>query len=121
MRLFLDQNVPHGLRRYLKERHEVVTAIFQGWNHLENGDLLQAVEASGFDVMITSDKDDFLKYESDFAHRKLTLIVLGNGNWPTIQNHLPEIAAQVEASQPGSFIFVEMPLPPKRPYVRSDE
>ncbi len=121
MRVFLDQDVPHGIRRYLKERHEVVTAVFQGWDRIENGALLEAVEGAGFNVLITADQDDFLKYQNNFAHRNISLIVLGNGNWTTIKDYLSEIAAQVEASQPGKFAFIEMPKPPKRPYVRSDD
>ena len=112
MRVFLDQGVPHGIRRYLKDQHEAVTAIFQGWDQRENGDLLKAAEDAGFDVMISTDKV-YLTYEHRLAKRR---IALGTGNWPNIQRHLPEIAAEVEAAQPGKFSFVEMLLPPRLPY-----
>ena len=61
MRIFLDNSVPAGLRHYLGD-HQVTTAPNQRWERLENGDLLKAVEAAGFDVMITSDQN--LEYQN---------------------------------------------------------
>lgn len=56
MRVFLDNNVPADLRHHLKH-HEVATAPNQRWERLENGDLLNAVETAGLDVMVTSDQN----------------------------------------------------------------
>ena len=44
MRVLLDYDVPHGLRLQFPDEHEVVTAQYQGWADLNNGDLLQAAE-----------------------------------------------------------------------------
>jgi hypothetical protein len=44
MRVLLDHDVPHGLRLQFPDEHEVVTAQYQGWADLNNGDLLQAAE-----------------------------------------------------------------------------
>jgi hypothetical protein len=120
MRVFLDQDVPHNIRRHLKPRgHEVVTAFHQGWSELENGDLLQAIEEAGFEVLVTADQN--LEYQQNLTNRKIALIVLGNGNWPIVQDHLAEIVSAVDAATQGSYAFIEMPLPPKRLYVRSDD
>ncbi len=57
MRILFDKNVPAGVRRFLSH-HEVRTFVEAGWPiQLENGDLLQVAEATGFDVMITSDQN----------------------------------------------------------------
>lgn len=48
------------------------------------------------------------------------LIVLGNGNWPTIRNHMSEIAAEIDAARPGKFAVIEMPRPPKPEYQRPE-
>jgi hypothetical protein len=121
MRIFLDQDAPYGIRRYLKNHHpdhEVVTAAHQRWELLKNGALLKVVEDAGFEVFVTADQN--LQYQQNLKGRKIALVVLGNGNWPIVQKHLPEIAAAIDAATPNSYAFIEMPLPPKRPYVRSD-
>ena len=45
MKIIFDQGVPVPLRRYLSE-HVVNTAYELGWHTLDNGDLLDEVEAA---------------------------------------------------------------------------
>ncbi len=51
------------LRVFLAE-HTVRTAAQQGWDQLKNGDLLNAAEAAGFDLLLTTDKNNDLPAES---------------------------------------------------------
>jgi hypothetical protein len=46
MRILLDESVPQKLR-LLIEGHVVVTASYQGWSGLQNGALLDALQARG--------------------------------------------------------------------------
>jgi hypothetical protein len=55
-RILLDQNVPHGVRALLKD-HEVTTAFRLGWERLRNGEMIEAAEGAGFDIVITGDKN----------------------------------------------------------------
>jgi hypothetical protein len=43
------------VRRALPD-HEVRTAVKMGWGELKHGDLLQAAEGAGFDLIIICDK-----------------------------------------------------------------
>lgn len=79
---------------------------------MENGELLEAAEASGFDVMVTSDQN--IRYQQNLVGRRLALVVLGSNIWPVVRDHGAAIAAKVDAATPGSYEFIEMPLPPKR-------
>jgi hypothetical protein len=45
--------------------------------------------------------------------RKLALVVLGSNIWPIVREHAAIIASKVDAAVPGSYEFIEMPLPPK--------
>ena len=78
---------------------------------LENGQLLAAGELAGFDVMVTSDQN--IRYQQNLTGRKLALVVLGSNIWPIVMIHSAEIAAKVDEATPGSYQFIEMPLPPK--------
>lgn len=112
MRIVFDKNVPVGVRRFLS-KHEVHTVVEMEWHpQLENGELLNAAEVAGFDVMVTSDQN--IRYQQNLTGRKLALVVLGSNIWPVVRDHGAAIAAKVEAATPGSYDFIEMPLPRKR-------
>lgn len=111
MRIVFDKNVPVGVRGFLS-KHAVHTVAEMQWHpQLENGELLDAAEAAGFDVLVTSDQN--IRYQQNLVGRKLALIVLGSNIWPVVRDHGAAITAKVDASTPGSYGFIEMPLPPK--------
>ena len=112
MRIVFDKNVPVGVRRFLS-KHEVRTFVEMEWHpQLENGELLRAAEASGFDAIVTSDQN--IRFQQNLTGRKLALVVLGSNIWPVVRDHGAAIAAKVDAATPGSYEFIEMPLPRKR-------
>jgi hypothetical protein len=106
MRILFDQGTPAPLRAALAS-HEVTTAYEAGWSRLANGALLQAAEASGFDIMVTTDRN--LRYQQNLAGRRLAILVLSTTSWPRIQAALPAIVSAVEASRPGSYAEVAIP------------
>lgn len=111
MRILFDKNVPIGVRRFLSG-HEVRTFVEMQWHpQLENGELLKAGEAAGFDVILTSDQN--IVYQQNLTGRRLALVVLGSNIWPIVREHGATIAAKVNAATQGSYDFIEMPLPPK--------
>ncbi|MGA3119062.1 MAG: hypothetical protein ABSF90_32165 [Syntrophobacteraceae bacterium] len=111
MRILFDKNVPVGVRRFLSG-HEVRTFVEMQWHpQLENGELLKAAEAAGFNVLVTSDQN--IRHQQNLMGRRLALVVLGSNIWPIVREHGATIAAKVDAATPGSYDFIEMPLPPK--------
>jgi hypothetical protein len=111
LRILFDKKVPVGVRRFLSG-HEVRTFVEMQWYpQLENGELLEAGKAAGFDVMVTSDQN--IRYQQNLTGRRLTLVVLGSNIWPIVRDHGATITAKVDAATPGSYDFIEMPLPPK--------
>lgn len=110
-----DKNVPVGVRRFLST-HEVRTFEEMRWHpQLANGELLTAAEAEGFDVMVTADQN--IRYQQNLTGRKLSLVVIGSNIWPIVRDHEAEIANKVAAATPGSYCFIDMPVPPRRSVV----
>jgi hypothetical protein len=72
-RILLDQNAPLGLRRVLSP-HEVVAARQMGWSRLSNGDLVRAADESGFDILITCDRN--IPYQQNLSGRRIALTFL---------------------------------------------
>jgi len=103
--------MPVGVRSFLSN-HEVWTFVETHWHpQLENGELLKAAEVAGFDVMVTADQH--IEHQQNLTGQKLALVVLGSNIWPIVRDHRAAIAAKVDAAMPGSYDFIEMPLPPK--------
>jgi hypothetical protein len=67
MRILFDQGTPVRLRNALAGRM-VATAFDLGWHKLANGELLEAAEAKGFEVFVTTDQR--LKYQQNLSNRK---------------------------------------------------
>jgi len=111
LRILFDKNVPIGVRRFLSG-HDVRTFVEMQWHpQCENGELLKAAEAEGFNVLVTSDQN--IRQQQNLTGRKLALVVLGSNIWPIVRDHGSTITAKVEAATAGSYDFIEMPLPPK--------
>ena len=73
---------------------------------MENGELVPAAEAAGFEVIVTTDRN--LRYQQNLDNRKLAIVVLGRGRWTIIRSHIAKVVAAVDAATPGSFTEVEM-------------
>ena len=82
---------------FLKE-HTVKDAKSLGWDTLSNGDLLNAAEAAGFDVLLTSDKN--IRYQQNLTGRNIAIVVLGNPQWPVLRLHPESVVAAVNAAKP---------------------
>lgn len=107
MKILFDQGTPVPLRRSLTA-HVVETAHERGWSQLQNGVLISTAEQQGFEVFITTDRN--LKYQQNLADRRLAIVVLLSTSWPRIQRALPRVLEAIEASTPGSYCEVKIPL-----------
>ena len=106
MRIIFDNGTPRGVIAALTA-HVVEEARSRGWDTLPNGELLDAAEAVGFDVFVTTDRN--LSHQQNLTGRKIAIVVLGKGRWRLIKSQLPAIAAAVDAAVPGSFAEIEIP------------
>jgi hypothetical protein len=106
MLVLFDNGTPRTLARYLIDHHSVTEARARGWEELENGGLLSAAEAEGFQVLVTTDRN--IRYQQNLAGRKIAIVVLGKGRWSIIKPRVAEIAAAVSAATPGSYAEIEI-------------
>jgi hypothetical protein len=107
MRILFDNGTPRGVAGALTG-HTVEEARSHGWDTLRNGELLDAAEAAGFDVFLTTDRN--IRYQQNLTGRKIAIIVLGKGRWRLIKHRLPAIAEAVAAATSGSFAEVDIPV-----------
>ena len=107
MRILFDHGTPAPLRSFLAG-HTVQEAKAQGWDTFKNGDLLNAAEAAGFELLVTTDKN--IRYQQNLTGRTIAIVVLGNAQWPVLRLHVALVVAAVNAAMPGSFTEVDIPV-----------
>lgn len=104
MKVLLDENLDHALRRLLGH-HEVATVAYMGWTGLKNGELLQTAEDHGIDVLLTG--DGTLSYEQNLVGRRIAIVTLSAIQLPLIKQYLPKIIVALDTATPGSFQAVD--------------
>ena len=107
MRLLLDENLPLKLKYRLQEVCEIYTVNDKGWNALENGDLINAMQDDGFDYLISSDRN--LQYQQNLAKYSMSFIVLNapNNNYETILPLVPKIKAALIDNAQKKLVVIE--------------
>jgi hypothetical protein len=109
VRIFFRSRHPAPLRWALTG-HEIATAFERGWGTLQNGELLRAVEAAGFEAIITTDQN--LRYQQNLEGRRLAILVLLTTDWRLIRQHTDYVVAAVAGIARGTY--VELPFPPTK-------
>src|ERR1035438_3439739 len=83
-------------------------AIERGWDRLSNGALLNAAEEAGFELLVTADKN--MRYQQNLMGRKISVVALGNAQWPVLRRYVERVVHAVNAATPGSVAEVEIPF-----------
>jgi hypothetical protein len=103
-KVLFDENIPHDLRRVLSSL-DPVTVQYLGWAGLKDGELLNAAEAYGFDVLVTGDKT--VQFEQNMKRRTIAVVALSAPHWPLIKDHVGRITHAIVAARPGTLTGVD--------------
>jgi hypothetical protein len=112
MRVLFDHGTPSPLSAFLGG-HSIQKTQDLDWDRLSNGELLEAAEAQGFDVLITTDKN--IRHQQNLSGRRIAIVVLGNAQWPVLKLHAQRVVEAVRAAAAGSYQEVSIPTPAPRP------
>jgi hypothetical protein len=105
VKILFDANTPAPLARFLRG-HEVIRADELGWQGVENGALLDAAESAGFDLLLTCDQN--VRYQQNFANRKLAVLILSSNHWPTLRRFVQRITTAVDFVQTGQIVKIDV-------------
>ena len=75
-----------------------------GWSRIENGQLLDAAEQAGFDVVLSGDQT--IRYEQNMTGRKIGIVSMSDNHWPIVKDYVLAIAEAVEQVKPGEVRLV---------------
>ena len=102
-RVLQDHCVPRPFRDLLTGC-AVSTAAEMGWAQLKNGELLDAAEATGFEVLITADRN--LRYQQNLAGRRIAIIELPTNRLRLVVRYAPQVNALLARIAPAAYEVV---------------
>jgi len=111
LRILLDENIPIGLKGLLAA-FEVRTVDEMGWAGITNGELLDAAEATGFQLLVTADRN--IPAQQRLTGRKIALVVISTNHWDTIRENAAAVKSACNGAEEGTYNVVQLPLPPRR-------
>jgi len=106
VKILLDECLPVDLRHSFSV-HEAHTAEWAGLKGRKNGELLDAAEIAGYDVLLTIDQG--FAHQQNLAGRQIGLLVLvaRSNQIEDLAPLVPSALAALDAIQPGSVVRVE--------------
>ncbi len=107
MKVLLDENLPKRLKRELP-MFELSTVREMGWSGKSNGELLRLMLATGFEAMLTFDRN--MQHQQNFAKYPISVFVLSadNNDIEALRPLLPAIKEKLSgALTPGVTLIKE--------------
>jgi hypothetical protein len=106
VKVLLDEDVPHTLRRHLPG-HDVWTVQRMGWSGIKNGSLIRLATGAGFEVMITFDQNMEFQQNLSGIDLAVVVIVVKQQLMDSILPIVPAILEALPLARPGEFVRIE--------------
>ena len=107
MRVLLDENLPHKLRRLFEDDIEVVTVSDLGWKGKENGDLLRSA-ADEFDAFITMDKGIPNQQNLDKIEMGIVLLQAVSNRFEDLSPLISQVNMVLKTLKNGQLVRVKL-------------
>lgn len=93
-KLLLDENLPRQLARQFSSEFEVTSVPDLGWQSKTNGELLKAMSETGFEYLITADRN--LQYQQNLEKYQIKIVLLQT--FDTRLKYLNRFVGEIESS-----------------------
>ena len=104
-RVLLDHCVPRPFGNSLIDCI-VSTAAEMDWAELKNGEMLDAAQAAGFDVLITADQN--LRYQQNLSARQIAIIELPTNRLRLVVHYAQQVNALLATISPGAYRVIAL-------------
>ena len=108
MRVLLDENLDHRLKRFFGAEHDVVAVRERGWSGKENGVLIQDAERE-FDALVTMDQG--IPHQQNLQDVRLVILLLEapSNRLADLAPLVDEAKAALSEAHPGEVVSVQGP------------
>ena len=97
MKILLDENIHRKIQHEFGENYNVFSVRQLKWNGKKNGELMTLCVDSGFDILVTLDKN--LQFQQNLKKYNLKIILLKvkNNRFITVKNLVPKILLLIDS------------------------
>lgn len=105
MRVLLDEQLDHRLKKHLDPKFDVWTVAERGWKGKKNGELLRAAQQE-FDVLITMDKG--IEHQQNWKVMALGFIIVSakSNRYADVAPLIPQVNVALSHVQAGQLLHV---------------
>ncbi|HEY5818390.1 MAG TPA: hypothetical protein VIU14_08330 [Mesorhizobium sp.] len=104
MKAVVDEGVPRRLALLLREHDRDVSNFPRDWRGLTNGKLLQRMKDSGFECLLTCDRN--IHHQQTISAKQIGLIVLPAQRFEDIEPYAPAILSALDSIEAGMVIEI---------------
>jgi hypothetical protein len=106
MKVLLDESLPLDFRHELRA-HEAHTVQWSGFKGMKNGELLQAAERAGYEVLITVDQG--IPYQTSSGNRRIAVVVLrsATNQLEDLKSLVASLIDALASIEPGQILKIE--------------
>ncbi len=106
MRVLLDECVPRPFKQQLAE-HRVSTVQEVGWAGKRNGESLELIRSSAFEVFVTTDQNIEKQQNIRKAGVRVVLLVANSNKFGALLPLVPRLKGALGKVTPGEVLRVE--------------
>ncbi len=103
MKVLLDEMLPAGVAGLLPG-HDVTTVQHAGFKGLTNGELMRRAVASGFEVLVTSDRN--LPAQQNITASGIAIVLVRGSRMKDVAEQAVRIQEAVASAGPGTVVRV---------------
>lgn len=104
MKAVIDEGVPRRLSVLLRSLGADVAAFPESWKGFTDGTLLDTIESSEFDCLLTCDQN--MRHQQNLAGYRLALIILPAQNYENLRPFADDMLAALASIAPGSVTLI---------------
>ncbi len=103
MKVVVDEGVPRQLVDALRDAGLDAHRFKSDWKQITNGALIAAVEAAGFVVLITNDKN--MANQQSLWRKSLAVVALPTNKRSTVMGRIGDILDTVKVARPETMLL----------------
>ena len=95
MKVLLDENLPVRLKYRFSDSLTVSTVSDEGWNGVKDGELMNLMKSSGFDILVTTDKG--IGHQQNLSKHGIAIILLltKSNRYSELKAFVPQIEKEL--------------------------
>jgi len=105
--VFFEENVPRPIIRKITDETQSLSSISrEGWEGIQNGELIKRLVAGNWDVFVTADK--YIRYQQQIGNRGVAIGELPTNRLSLLEPISSEIALAIRKVGQNGYVTISL-------------